>query len=78
MISDLLQGSVLIGILYSGIRLAAPYLFAALGETVSQRSGVLDLGVDGIMLMGCSSLSTSSSRRAISGWAWQPRSSSAC
>ncbi len=52
MISDLLQGSVLIGILYSGIRLAAPYLFAALGETVSQRSGVLDLGVDGIMLMG--------------------------
>ena len=52
MISDLLQGSVLIGILYSGIRLAAPYLFAALGETVSQRAGVLDLGVDGIMLMG--------------------------
>lgn len=52
MFSDLLQGSVLIGILYSGIRLAAPYLFAALGETVAQRSGVLDLGVDGIMLMG--------------------------
>ena len=52
MINDLLQGSVLIGILYSGIRLAAPYLFAALGETVSQKSGVLDLGVDGIMLMG--------------------------
>ena len=52
MLSELLQGSVLIGILYSGIRLAAPYLFAALGETVSQRAGVLDLGVDGIMLMG--------------------------
>lgn len=52
MFGDLLQGSVLIGILYSGIRLAAPYLFAALGETVAQRSGVLDLGVDGIMLMG--------------------------
>lgn len=52
MINELLQGSVLIGILYSGIRLAAPYLFAALGETVAQRAGVLDLGVDGIMLMG--------------------------
>ena len=52
MFSDLLQVSVLSGILFSGIRLAAPYLFAALGETVSQKSGVLDLGVDGIMLMG--------------------------
>jgi simple sugar transport system permease protein len=52
MISDLLQASVIIGILHSGIRLAAPYLYAALGETVAQRSGVLDLGVDGIMLMG--------------------------
>lgn len=52
MISELLQVSVIVGILHSGIRLAAPYLYAALGETVAQRSGVLDLGVDGIMLMG--------------------------
>ena len=52
MISDLLTTAVLIGILHSGIRLATPYLLAALGEAVSQRSGVLDLGVDGIMLMG--------------------------
>ena len=36
----------------SAIRLATPYLFAAIGETFSQRSGVLNLGVDGIMLMG--------------------------
>lgn len=43
---------VLLGILYSGIRLATPYLYAAIGETFAQRSGVLNLGVDGIMLMG--------------------------
>jgi simple sugar transport system permease protein len=43
---------VLLGIIYTGIRLATPYLFAAIGETFSQRSGVLNLGVDGIMLMG--------------------------
>jgi len=43
---------VLLGILYSGIRLATPYLFAAVGETFAQRSGVLNLGVEGIMLMG--------------------------
>jgi len=43
---------VLIGILYSGIRLATPYLYAAIGETFVQRSGVLNLGVEGMMLMG--------------------------
>jgi simple sugar transport system permease protein len=52
MISDLFTLSVLVGILHSGVRLATPYLFAALGETFAQRSGVLNLGVDGIMLMG--------------------------
>ena len=36
----------------SAIRSAAPLIFASLGETIGQRSGVLNLGVDGIMLMG--------------------------
>jgi ABC-type uncharacterized transport system permease subunit len=36
----------------SAIRLATPYIFASIGETFSQRSGVLNLGVDGIMLLG--------------------------
>ena len=44
--------TILVGILHSGIRLATPYLYAAIGEMFSQRSGVLNLGVDGIMLMG--------------------------
>ncbi len=49
---DLFTLPVLLGIIYSGIRFATPYLFAAIGETFSQRSGVLNLGVEGIMLMG--------------------------
>ena len=52
MISDLFSMTVLVGILASGIRLATPYLNAAIGETFGQRSGVLNLGVDGQMLMG--------------------------
>lgn len=52
MISDLFAPQVLLGMLTSGIRLATPYLYAGIGETLSQRSGVLNLGVDGQMLMG--------------------------
>ena len=44
--------AVFIGILTSAIRLATPYLFAAIGEAFSQTSGVVNLGVDGIMLVG--------------------------
>jgi simple sugar transport system permease protein len=49
--SEVLNLSVLLGILTSAIRLATPYLYAAIGETFGQRSGVLNLGVDGIMLL---------------------------
>ena len=49
---DILTVAFWIGVLASGIRLATPYLFAALGETLGQRSGVLNLGVEGQMLMG--------------------------
>lgn len=52
MINDLLAANVIIGILSSGIRLATPYLYATIGETFGQRSGVLNLGVDGQMLLG--------------------------
>ncbi|MCW1970883.1 MAG: ABC transporter permease [Anaerolineae bacterium] len=52
MLSEFFSLTVLTGIAYSGIRLATPYLFAALGEMFAQRSGVVNLGVEGIMLVG--------------------------
>jgi simple sugar transport system permease protein len=52
MITDLLNSTVLVGILSSGIRLATPYLYATIGETFGQLSGILNLGVEGMMLMG--------------------------
>lgn len=50
--SDIFSASVVIGILTAGVRLASPYIFAAIGEMFGQRSGVLNLGVEGQMLMG--------------------------
>lgn len=43
---------ILLGILATGIRLATPYLLAALGELFTQRSGIYNLGLEGVMLMG--------------------------
>jgi ABC-type uncharacterized transport system permease subunit len=43
---------VLTGILAGAISFATPYLYASIGEMFSQRSGVVNLGVDGIMLVG--------------------------
>ncbi len=51
MLTDLLAPKVLIGILASGIMLATPYLYASLGEMFGQVSGVLNLGLEGIILM---------------------------
>jgi simple sugar transport system permease protein len=42
---------VMIGIFSTMMALATPFLYAALGETFAQRSGVVNLGVDGIMLI---------------------------
>ena len=49
--NEILSNVVLVGILTSAIRLATPYLYAAIGEAFAQTSGVVNLGVDGIMLM---------------------------
>jgi len=43
--------AIIIGILTSAVRLATPYLYAAIGEAFGQTSGVVNLGVDGIMLV---------------------------
>ncbi len=50
--ADIFAATVIVATLSSGIRLAVPLLLASLGEAFGQRSGVLNLGVDGIMLLG--------------------------
>jgi simple sugar transport system permease protein len=41
-----------IAVLTAGIRLAVPVLLAVLGEIITQLSGVMNLGLEGVMLVG--------------------------
>ncbi len=66
---------MLLGILYSGIRLATHYLYAAIGETFAQKSGVVHkLGVEGMMLMGAYSAFFVGMKTGSWAWAWWPPS----
>ncbi|MBD2059265.1 ABC transporter permease [Oculatella sp. FACHB-28] len=49
---QILTTTFLIAILTAGIRLAVPVLLAVLGEIITQLSGVMNLGLEGIMLVG--------------------------
>ncbi len=49
--SELTTAAIIVGILTSAVRLATPYLYGAIGEAITELSGVVNLGVDGIMLM---------------------------
>lgn len=42
----------LTGLLVATFQLATPYLLAAQGEVYAERSGVMNLGVEGVMVMG--------------------------
>jgi general nucleoside transport system permease protein len=50
--SDFFSVSLITALIYGGILTGMPLLFASAGETISQRAGVLGLGLEGIMLVG--------------------------
>ena len=52
MLVNILQGTIIISMLSGMIRIATPILLAALGELVTERAGILNLGVEGIVLTG--------------------------
>ncbi|MCR4425546.1 MAG: ABC transporter permease [Firmicutes bacterium] len=47
-----MNDSMLVAILAAAISSGTPILYAALGELICERSGVLNLGVEGMMLVG--------------------------
>lgn len=50
--SDILTSSFFISLLSGTIRVSIPILLAALGDVYVQRAGILNLGLEGTMLMG--------------------------
>ena len=44
--------AVVEGFLAAAVRVATPLLLAATGETITERSGVMNLGLEGVMLAG--------------------------
>jgi simple sugar transport system permease protein len=49
---DLFTLTALMAILAGAIRIATPLLLAALGESISERAGVLNVGIEGLMALG--------------------------
>lgn len=50
--SPAVEAGALVGFLAASVRVATPLLFAAIGETVTERAGVINLGLEGAMLAG--------------------------
>ncbi|MFH0802722.1 MAG: ABC transporter permease [bacterium] len=52
MLSDMLTIGFITGLLAAAVRMATPLLLGALGEMFAERAGVLNLGIEGMMLLG--------------------------
>ena len=50
--SQLFQEAIVVSILAATIRGVTPLLFSAMGELITQRAGIWNMGVEGTMLMG--------------------------
>ncbi len=50
--ASLLSQGFILGLIISTIRLSVPLIYAAAGEMISQRSGLINIGLEGLLLIG--------------------------
>jgi len=50
----ILDVALVTGVLAATLRMATPLIYGTIGETFSERAGILNLGIEGMMLMGAS------------------------
>ena len=50
--TDFVASLITLGFLAQVLRIAIPYVLAALGGTISERAGVIDLALEAKLLMG--------------------------
>src|ERR1700716_42329 len=48
----LLESTFYVALLAAAVRMAAPLIFASIGETICERAGVINIGLEGTMLIG--------------------------
>lgn len=53
--SDFSFWSVVLAVIGGAIRVSTPYLFVSLGETITEKSGRVNLGLEGVLVMGAMS-----------------------
>ena len=63
-----MNNNILVVVMLSAVFYGTPYFYAALGELITERSGVLNLGVEGMMLIGGVSASWASQHLGGPSW----------
>jgi general nucleoside transport system permease protein len=54
-VGDLALGSLLLALLGGAMRVSTPFLFVSLGECITEKSGRINLGLEGILVFGAMS-----------------------
>jgi ABC-type uncharacterized transport system permease subunit len=52
MLDEILQAAIIINILAATIRVSTPLLLGAMGELIAEHSGVMNMGLEGMMMFG--------------------------
>jgi general nucleoside transport system permease protein len=50
--NEILSATFLVGLIAATLRVATPLVYAAVGEVFTERAGILNLGIEGIMFLG--------------------------